>query len=128
MEMFVALSIMAASVMAFGAIFRRMGFSRFTGVLMIVPVVNLIWLLFVATNRWPIEHELAERPEVEPEQRGQEDHLTLMFRRAESFEQRGDYVEALKQFEILAEELDGRPGSSLARHCAKRLRERLGPT
>jgi hypothetical protein len=51
-----------------------------------------------------------------------------MFRRAEMFEQRGDYAEALKLFEILAQELEGKPGAHFADHCASRLRKRVGTT
>lgn len=125
MEILIALAIMATMVAAFAAIFHKMGFSRFTGLLSIIPIVNLIWWLHLATSEWPIERELAERPE--PDQEAQEDHITLMFKRAEMVEKRGDLAEALKLFEILAEELNGRPGTHFAKHCASRLRERVGP-
>jgi hypothetical protein len=92
----------------------------------IIPVVNIVWWLYLATSEWPIERELAERPE--PDQRTQEDHITLMLRRAETCEKRGDFAEALELFEILGNELDGRPGSHFAKHCANRLRERIAAT
>ncbi len=124
MEILIGLAVAAVVAAVFGVIFHKMGFSRLTGLLVIIPLVNVIWWLYLATSEWPIERELAERPE--PDERAHEDHITLMLRRAETCEKRGDFAEALELFDILANELDGRPGSHFAKHCAQRLRERVG--
>jgi hypothetical protein len=106
----------------FGMIFRKMGYSSLAGILAVLPLVNIVCLVYLAAAKWPIERELAERPD--PDQPAPKDHLTLMFQRAESFERRGEYAEALRLFELLAEELEGRPGTRVAAHCAERLRKR----
>ncbi|NLS90746.1 MAG: hypothetical protein GXX96_00995 [Planctomycetaceae bacterium] len=126
MEILIGLAVVAIVAAVFGAIFHKMGFSRFTGVLAVIPIVNLVWWLYLATSEWPIERELAMRGD--PDQRRQEDHITLMFRRAERCERYGDFAEAVELFETLAEELEGKPGARVAKHCAERLRERGGPT
>jgi hypothetical protein len=126
MQWLIAITIAALVAIVFGAIFHKMGFSRLTGILVMIPLVNLFWWLYLATSEWPIERNLAERGE--PDQRPQEDHITLMLKRAEMFEKRGDFPEALKLFDILAEELDGKPGAHFAKHCADRLRGCIGAT
>lgn len=125
MDVLIPLAVAAIVAVVFGCIFRKMGFSAFTGLLVVVPIANLLWFLYLATSEWPIERELAERPE--PTEQGREDHLSLMFRRAEAVERCGDYEEALKLFEILAKELKGQAGAHFATHCANRLRKRVDP-
>lgn len=123
MDILFVLLLAAVAWIVFGAIFRKMGYSPLTGALAIIPLVNLLWWLYLATSEWPIERELALRGEPDPLPR--EDHITLMFRRAEKCERYGDLAEALRLFEILAEELEGKPGGGVAKHTAKRLREKL---
>jgi hypothetical protein len=123
MAMFLYLLIVGCIAWIFGLIFRKMGYSAWTGALNVIPIVNLVWWLHLATCEWPIEKQLSRAtndgasPEV--------DHLTLMFRSAESCEGRGQYAEALKMFQLLADELDGRPGTHLAMHCAERMRQKM---
>jgi hypothetical protein len=109
----------------FGFIFRKMGYSRWAGAFSVIPIVNLVWLLYIATTEWPIERQL--RLSLDAEATPPPDHLALMLRRAELFENRGHYEEAMELFEILATELNGAPGSRFAMHCAQRLKQRIQP-
>jgi hypothetical protein len=55
--LFLAL-IVAAMVALWGMIFKKAGYSFWLGLLMIIPLVNLIWLLIFAFSTWPIHREL----------------------------------------------------------------------
>jgi hypothetical protein len=41
-----------------GTIFKKAGYSFWMCLLMLVPLVNLIWLLIFAFSTWPIHREL----------------------------------------------------------------------
>jgi hypothetical protein len=55
--LFVAL-IVAAMVALWGMIFKKAGYSFWLGLLMILPIVNVVWLLIFAFSTWPIHREL----------------------------------------------------------------------
>ncbi len=60
MELIVSLILALLILCAFAAIFRKAGFSGWLGLLMLIPVVNLIWLLaFAFMSEWPIHRQLA---------------------------------------------------------------------
>ncbi len=40
-------------ILPFSFIFRKAGYSQWLGLLMIVPIVNLILLYFLAFSEWP---------------------------------------------------------------------------
>jgi hypothetical protein len=50
--------IVAAMVALWGMIFKKAGYSFWMGILMLIPLVNLIWLLIFAFSTWPIHREL----------------------------------------------------------------------
>ena len=50
--------IVAAMVALWGMIFKKAGYSFWLGLLMLVPLANLIWLLIFAFSTWPIHREL----------------------------------------------------------------------
>ena len=123
MQAVIALLIVSVFVVLFGMIFRGMGYSPATGVLMIIPLINLIWLVYLASSDWPIHRQLADLSG--RDDRSPEDYLALMFKRAEMYERRGEYAEALNEFQLLSDELAGKPGAHFAAHCARRIRQRL---
>ncbi|MEA2708853.1 MAG: hypothetical protein QOF78_1454 [Phycisphaerales bacterium] len=55
--LFVAIGI-AIAVAIWGTIFKKAGYSFWMGLLMIIPLVNLIWFLIFVFSKWPIHHEL----------------------------------------------------------------------
>jgi hypothetical protein len=50
--------IVGVMVAIWGTIFKKAGYSFWLGLLMIVPLANLIWLLIFAFSTWPIHREL----------------------------------------------------------------------
>ena len=46
------------TVVVFGNIFSKAGFSRWFSVLLAVPIVNVIIILWFSFTEWPIEQEL----------------------------------------------------------------------
>jgi len=56
------LAVVGASVLFFALIwcrvFGKAGFHAATGLLMLVPVVNLVMMLVLAFTRWPVEREV----------------------------------------------------------------------
>jgi hypothetical protein len=53
-----ALVMVGLAVFIWGTIFKKAGYSFWFGLLMLVPIGNLIWLLIFAFSKWPIEQEL----------------------------------------------------------------------
>ena len=43
----------ALIIVPFWSIFRKAGYSQWLGVLMVVPIVNLVMLYFLAFSDWP---------------------------------------------------------------------------
>jgi len=52
------LVILAFLVFVWGTIFKKAGYSFWLGLLMIVPLANLVWILIFAFSVWPIQQEL----------------------------------------------------------------------
>ena len=46
------------TVVVFGNVFSKAGFSRWYSVLLAIPVANLIVIMWFAFTEWPIEEEL----------------------------------------------------------------------
>jgi hypothetical protein len=57
---FVILCAIAAAIalLLWGTIFKKAGYSRAVGLLMIIPLVNLITLIWFAVTKWPLEAEV----------------------------------------------------------------------
>jgi hypothetical protein len=104
----------------FGAIFRKAGYSGWLGLLMAVPVVNLITLLWFATTTWPLEMGYAGQGGNTKVDTAWE--LKMALRKAITLERRGRYAEAIKQFEHVAERAGaGHPNAELARERIRQL-------
>ena len=52
------LGMVALAVFFWGTIFRKAGYSFWLGLVMLVPLANVIWLLVFAFSKWPIHREL----------------------------------------------------------------------
>ena len=55
---FFVLIITIIQIVAFCRIFSKAGFSWALGLLMLVPIANIIMFLFLAFAEWPIQREL----------------------------------------------------------------------
>jgi len=52
------LGILILALYVWGTIFKKAGYSFWMCLLMIIPLVNLIWILIFAFSKWPIHQEL----------------------------------------------------------------------
>ena len=51
-------AIIGAVVCLWGVIFSKAGYSFWLGLLMLIPLANLIWLLIFACSKWPVQQEV----------------------------------------------------------------------
>src|SRR5262249_23117786 len=109
----------------FGAIFRKAGYSGWLGLLMAVPLVNLVTLLWFATATWPLEMGYTGQGEIAKVDAAWE--LKMALRQGATLEKQGRFGEAIKQLEAVAEIAGaGRPNASLARERIRQLRAKVG--
>jgi hypothetical protein len=111
----------------FGAIFRKAGYSGWLGLLMAVPLVNLITLLWFATAHWPLEMGYVSQgddPRVDAAW-----ELKMAVRKALALEKRGDVQGAIKQFEYVAQKAGPEhPSAALAQEHIKELQKQTQGT
>jgi hypothetical protein len=107
----------------FGSIFRKAGYTGWLGLLMVVPIVNLVTLFWFASATWPLEmgymgHEKS-KADVNWE-------LKMAIRKAATFEKRGHFKEAIQQLEAVVQRAgEGSPNADLARERIGQLRDRV---
>src|SRR4051794_5692088 len=74
----------------FGVIFRKAGYSGWLGLLMLVPVVNLITLVWFAMAHWPLEAGYEGQAGGQRVDAGWE--LKMAVRKGLALEKRGEYA------------------------------------
>jgi hypothetical protein len=141
--------ITAASI----SICRRAGYSGWWGLLMLVPIVDVIFFLIFAWRTWPIERELAalrlgiKNPQnhipgfpvldvaggnhaafeaaatIAPAPSSAD--VATIFTEAAKLERIGEWEAAISLYDQLATQLAGSQDSHYAQNCATRLRNRL---
>ena len=109
-------------VVLFGAIFRKAGYSFWLGLVMLVPVVNLVWLVIFATAEWPIERRLTDRRVQSGE--ADVDDIAAALAEAARRERVGDWQQAAEAYERIAQ-LPDHPNRQYAAQCAAQMRARL---
>jgi hypothetical protein len=123
-EGWVSLVVLLIQAAIFGAIFRKAGYSGWLGLLMAVPLVNLITLLWFATAHWPLEMGYVgqgDNPRVDAAW-----ELKMALRKALALERRGQYAAAIKQFELVAEKAgEGHPTVATARERIQKLQAKV---
>jgi len=122
-ETLVALIFAAIFIWVWAVIFKKAGYPWAMALLMILPCVNAFVILYFAFSECPIQAELA-RCSPQGERDKPTDRIDTMFRQASALEQRGEWEEAAKLFDILSGELRGLPGEGFAKHSALRIRQR----
>ena len=123
-ESLITLAFAIAVVLVFGAIFRKAGYSAWCGLLMLVPLINLIWLIYFAASLWPVHRELAFR-RMDLDDSIPEDNKILI-RAAAELEQHGRWDEAIRVYDAIASHPE-LPSAHYAQSCAVRLRDRIAP-
>jgi hypothetical protein len=108
------------------AIFRKAGYSGLLGILMVVPVANVIWLIAFAALEWPVHREAARLRLMLGQ--GREADATSVLGQATRLEQRGDWNEAIALCELVAERMQGQPDADDARRVKESIqqKQRLG--
>ena len=125
MQPALTLAIAVLVALAFGAIFRKAGYSPWLGVLMLVPLVNLIVLLWFAfTPDWPVHRRLAQSHAADPAAGATAADEELALNEAVRLETRGEWDQAVAIYERLADRYAGRPTGTYAAESPGRLRER----
>jgi hypothetical protein len=105
----------------FGTIFRKAGYSGWLGLLMVVPVVNLVALLWFATSTWPLEMGYTGQDAGTKANAAWE--MKMALRKAATLEKQGRYAEAIRHFQAVAERAgEGHPNAALARERIQQLR------
>jgi hypothetical protein len=108
----------------FGAIFRKAGYSGWLGLLMAVPLVNLITLLWFATAHWPLEMGYVSQGDNSPVDAAWE--LKMVLRKALALEKGGNFIAAIKQFELGAQKAgEGHPSAAMAREHVLKLQGKV---
>ena len=108
----------------FAGIFRKAGYSAWLGLLMAVPLVNLVTLLWFATAHWPLEMGYVGQGDDERVDAAWD--LKMAVRKALALEKRGDLAAAIKQFELVARKAgQGHPSSAMARERVRELHARV---
>jgi hypothetical protein len=113
---------------AYGAIFQKAGYSPWIGLVMLLPIVNLIILVWFATTTWPLElgYERATARDSDSAMSDSAWEYKMAIRKGLALEKRGHLREALTQFNAVATGAVGLPLAGLAQGHATRLRKSLG--
>ena len=113
-----AVSIVIALVL-WAAVFQRAGYPVWYTLLLLVPVINLIWLVVFAFREWPIERELARLRVTNGE--FTESDIDSLFRHGISLEHQGDRPGATSLFQLVARNATDQETIHLAEKCVHRL-------
>jgi integral membrane sensor domain MASE1 len=109
----------------FGTIFRKAGYSGWLGLLMVVPLVNLVTLLWFAATTWPLEMGYTGQAENAKVDAAWE--LKMALRKAATLEKQARLKDAIKQLEAVAERAgEGHPNAALARERIRQLQAKVG--
>ena len=115
---FIVIAVIQAVI--FGAIFRKAGYSGWLGLLMVLPLVNLVTLVWFATTTWPLEMGYVSQGDNAKIDAAWE--LKMALRKAATLEKQGRYAEAIKQYEHVVERAgQGQPNAELARERVRQL-------
>lgn len=107
-------------VFIFAAIFRKAGYSPWLGLLMIVPVINLAWLIAFAFSEWRIQREVALRRGLDGDATAND--MEMLIIDADRLERSGDLESAASAFERMAN-MPNHPDFQYAANSARRIRE-----
>jgi hypothetical protein len=113
---------------------------------MLIPIVNLIALIWFAVVEWPIQQELAElrggrghagdrgqgqreagsgSPLLVPEKPSAGPSVEDLSNQASNLDSEGEWEKALAIYEQLATRLQGQQYGEYARNCAREIREKI---
>ena len=108
--------------LAFGTIFRKAGYPSALGLLMLVPVVNIVAIVAFALLDWPIQRELAQRRLASGE-KNQAD-ASMLLTQATKLDQCGEWDKAVTLYELVANTMHGEPIARDATQLIEAVREK----
>ncbi len=124
-EGWITLAGLAVQALIFSAIFRKAGFTGWLALLMVLPLVNLITLVWFASTTWPVETAYHGQRETGSANVSWE--LKMAVRRATELERRGEFAQAAQEYEHAAARAGaGHPSAATALERARELRAKAG--
>lgn len=113
---------------AYALVFQKAGYSPWLGLLMLLPLANVVLLVWFASTTWPLERRLARSSARDSSSHDAETpwEQKMAIRRGLSFEEQGMHREALAQFESVATAAKGKPLGEIARDHIARIRGAQG--
>jgi hypothetical protein len=113
---------------AYALVFQKAGYSPWLGLLMLLPLVNLILLVWFATTTWPLErgHSRSSARDSSSSDADTTWEQKMAIRRGLSFEEQGLAREAIAQFESAAATAKGEPLGDIALGHIARIRAAQG--
>lgn len=113
---------------AYGAVFQKAGYSPWLGLLMLLPVINLIALVWFASTTWPLElgYERTTARDYISSKSDTPWEFKMAIRKGLALEQRGQIHEALATFAAVATRAKDLPVGELAQGHVTRLKSTLG--
>jgi len=109
-----------APVVLFAGIFRQAGYSRWYGMVMLIPLANIIALFLFACREWPISRELARRRLADAE--GSDEDAYSVLCQGTELEKHGHWEQALDLYQLVVDEGQGEATQDAAR-CIQRTRD-----
>jgi hypothetical protein len=94
-------------------IFQKAGYSRIYTLLMLIPIVNLVWLVIFAASDWPVLREVSRRRLEAGEAADADAQRILSF--ATRLDQRGEWDSAVRLYDLITRSL---PGTEIANDAA----------
>ena len=112
-----------AVTLAWMHIYWRAGYSRWVGLLFLIPGVNVLMMFHLAWARWPVQHQLDSAVTLAGAATDAEIYRFLS--QASRLEHRGRWDEAMRRYEAVAERYAGRAPGEDAKNYAETLRQKM---
>ena len=110
-------------VLAWMSIFRRAGYSRWLGLLWLVPVANVIIICFLAFSDWPV-HRQSRYLKIRTGDASDEDAYDVLGD-ASRLERKGQFDAAMERYQEIATRFSGRPPGLDAGNYIQTLRKKM---
>jgi hypothetical protein len=111
----------AIAVGVWGGILRRIGYSWWYALLLIVPFVNVVSLIVVAAKEWPIERENARFRLITGESTEIDADVESVVSQAIAHEQKGQWDRAVSLYNLAADKCENPRVKQYIAECIERL-------
>jgi hypothetical protein len=111
----------AIAVWIWGRILRKIGYSWWYALLLIVPLVNVICVIIVALKEWPIERECARLRLMAGESTEVDADVESVVSHAIAHEQKGQWDRAVSLYNLAADKCQNPQVKQYIAECIERL-------